>query len=350
MCPGLLPRCYARDVEPRKLAILGLCLLFGAGCSLERQGLLPTAGADAGNPDARQDADVTDSGECRPTDPPDEICDGLDNDCNADTPDGHDDPRLADLCDDADDADLCVDDQQTCVAAAIVCAPGASGDKVEVCGAPGEEAIDEDCDGIVDEASAEGTLPYYPDVDGDGHGDASVSATVACFPPPMSALSNDDCDDRSALAAPGLVEECNGIDDDCDGAVDEEGCPCPAVVNGGRTYLFCTSSVSWTSARDGCAGAGFKLVRIDDAAENSFVNTQSQLLASDNWWIGYNDRSDEGSWEWVGGGGGYTHWNGGEPNDGDIWSDEDCGEIRGDGSWNDRSCDGDSPYVCEPLD
>lgn len=295
---------------------------------------------DAAAPDGDPD--------CRQTDPPDEVCDGVDNDCNPGTPDGHDDPRLADLCDDIDDADLCIDDQQACVDAAIVCVPGASGDKVEVCGAADVDPIDEDCDGIVDEASAEGAVAYYPDADGDGHGASGATATFACFEPAMAALSDDDCDDANPGRAPSIAEACNAIDDDCDGAIDE-GCPCAVVEDAGRPYMFCTANVSWTGARDSCAGAGFKLVSIDDAAENAFVNAQTVAIASDNWWIGYNDRSDEGSWEWVGGGGGYTNWGGGEPNNGDIWSDENCAEMRTDGAWNDRSCDGDSPFVCEPL-
>ena len=49
-----------------------------------------------------------------------------------------------------------------------------------------------------------------------------------------------DCDDGNALVNPAIVEGCNGVDDDCDGAADEEvtGQPCPldrGVCVGART-------------------------------------------------------------------------------------------------------------------
>ncbi|MCA9771652.1 MAG: S8 family serine peptidase [Myxococcales bacterium] len=65
--------------------------------------------------------------------------------------------------------------------------PGAA----EVC-----NAIDDNCDGTVDEAA---------DDDGDGY----------------DVLCGQDCDDTNADVNPGALEACNAIDDDCDGAVDE---------------------------------------------------------------------------------------------------------------------------------
>ncbi len=63
--------------------------------------------------------------------------------------------------------------------------------------------------------------PRYPDRDGDGFGRpgpaAWVCPTVPRFTPAAAAT---DCDDRAADVHPGQVEQCNGIDDDCDGLVD----------------------------------------------------------------------------------------------------------------------------------
>lgn len=74
----------------------------------------------------------------------------------------------------------------------------------EVCDAEGH---DEDCDPE--------TLggPTDADVDGDGY----VSAGC-CF----GATCGDDCDDDDGAVNPGAAEICNGVDDDCSGAVDDE--------------------------------------------------------------------------------------------------------------------------------
>lgn len=51
-------------------------------------------------------------------------------------------------------------------------------------------------------------------------------------PPPCG----DDCDDRNASTFPGAAETCNGIDDDCDGVVDE-GAPGARAFDGPRLDL-----------------------------------------------------------------------------------------------------------------
>jgi hypothetical protein len=64
---------------------------------------------------------------------------------------------------------------------------------------------------------------FYRDADGDGYGNESDS-TEACSAPTGYVSDNTDCDDTNAAVNPGATEVCNGIDDDCDGDVDE-GCP-----------------------------------------------------------------------------------------------------------------------------
>ena len=49
------------------------------------------------------------------------------------------------------------------------------------------------------------------DVDGDGYGDTAYSATTC----------SADCDDGDALVSPAEAEVCDGVDNDCDGTVDE---------------------------------------------------------------------------------------------------------------------------------
>lgn len=84
---------------------------------------------------------------------------------------------------------------------------------VEVC-----NEIDDDCDGFVDEGVQN---TYYADADGDGYGDQNVT-TLACTAPPDYVSNGNDCDDTNPNINPGAREECNEIDDDCDGQTDED--------------------------------------------------------------------------------------------------------------------------------
>ena len=63
--------------------------------------------------------------------------------------------------------------------------------------------------------------PYYADADGDGYGDDD-DVVESCSVPDGYALEGGDCDDTSPEVNPEAVEVCNGLDDDCDDAVDED--------------------------------------------------------------------------------------------------------------------------------
>ena len=140
---------------------------------------------DDGNPllnldDADVDGYDTCHDDCDDTDAAvfpgaDEICDGVDNDCNEETDETADtDADGVSLCDgDCDDTD-----------AAIF--PGA----LEIC-----DGLDNDCDPATDE-----------EVDGDGDGEA---------------VCDGDCDDTDDSVNTAGTEVCNGIDDNCEGSVDE---------------------------------------------------------------------------------------------------------------------------------
>jgi hypothetical protein len=61
-------------------------------------------------------------------------------------------------------------------------------------------------------------LAYYPDVDSDSYGDASVAAVYTCTPDPTWVTNNTDCDDGNPNWNPAALEICdNGIDENCDG-------------------------------------------------------------------------------------------------------------------------------------
>jgi len=71
-----------------------------------------------------------------------------------------------------------------------------------------ENGIDDNCDGEID------VVERYIDADGDGYGSNLFSAAEGVF-------NNLDCNDNDAEIHPYIKETENGIDDDCDGVVDE---------------------------------------------------------------------------------------------------------------------------------
>jgi hypothetical protein len=121
------------------------------------------------------------------------------------------------------------------------------------------------------------SLTFYPDADGDGYGDGSATVT-ACAPPPGYVANSTDCNDTDPLVHPGAPDAtCNGIDNNCNGTVDEgvSGCVCiaraPGLVGwwpGNDNTLDVVAGHDGTLAN----GAGYAAGKVGDAFNLNGVN------------------------------------------------------------------------------
>lgn len=101
----------------------------------------------------------------------------------------------------------------------------------EVC-----DGLDNDCDGTSDESGSLGEQTYYLDQDGDLFGDDD-NVVQACTMPDGYTHQGGDCDDSDSRVHPFALELVgNGIDDNCDGRIDEgdlDGDGFDGIVGGG---------------------------------------------------------------------------------------------------------------------
>lgn len=90
------------------------------------------------------------------------------------------------------------------------CHPGGS----EMC-----DGKDNDCDGTVDNGVG---MTFFRDSDGDGYGDPNEKKNM-CGSPAGYVNNDGDCDDTDKTVHPGAEEVPDGVDNNCDGRIDETG-------------------------------------------------------------------------------------------------------------------------------
>ncbi len=120
------------------------------------------------------------------------------------------------------------------------------------------------------------------------------------------------------------------------------------LTYGTHSYVFCDALVDWATARIACEGRGMRLVRIDDNAENLWLQANANFSASmarrDALWLGGYEPTVDGDWHWTDGdgfwngaatgmavGGLYTNWDSNEPNNAvgpEAWADWACADAH----------------------
>jgi hypothetical protein len=193
---------------------------------------------------------------CLDDTPAEEICNGADDDC-----DGAVDEDFLDLglpCD-GDDADLCALGVWACAGdgAGLTCEGDVN--QEEVC-----DGLDNDCDGVIDDGASDtdgdGILdcfdtdddddlvpdetdncplvenPDQTDSDEDGIGDACDDDDDG-----DGIVDDEDCAPLDPTINPLAEEACDGIDNDCDAVIDQMEIPCATLCGSG--FVVCVDGV-----------------------------------------------------------------------------------------------------------
>ncbi len=178
------------------------------------------------------------TGDCKPTAGGVEICDGVDNNCDGTIDDGF---NIGEACN--VESGLCMGaGVLKCASSGIesVCSVETQGG-TEIC-----DGVDNNCDGEIDEGFDVGTACTV------GVGECAVVATMQCTPDGVAV-----CD--AVPGTPDSAEICDGLDNDCDGEIDEDflhvGEACDAGIGACLTTgIVKCSADGLTAACDAVAG------------------------------------------------------------------------------------------------
>lgn len=193
----------------------------------------------------------------------------------------------------------------------------------EVC-----NSIDDDCDGTADNGATD-ALSWFSDGDGDGVG--AGGATLACAAPSGMVATDDDCNDADDTIAPGALEVCDGVDQDCDDVVDNDAIDASA----------------WYADDDGDGfGAGSATMACaaptdtaDNATDCDDANPDAYPGATERWYDGVDEDCAGGSdYDRDGDGFDTSSFGGRDCDDSTATISPDAAEVWYDGT--DQNCDG----------
>lgn len=148
-----------------------------------------------------------------------ERCDGYDNNCDGNADEDVKEIFYADADEDgfgnpSISIEVCslpegyTNNNSDCDDLSSVVYPGAQ----EIC-----DGLDNDCDEIIDNGLL---IDFYLDADGDGFG-SDETIIQACAPVYGAAVLGGDCNDNDNTISPVVSEACDGVDNNCNGDVDE---------------------------------------------------------------------------------------------------------------------------------
>ena len=195
-----------------------------------------------------------------------EVCDGLDNDCDRQV-----DDNPIGVSEDCDTGFLGV-----CAAGRLVCDGSLTCEPRATATAEACDGLDNDCDGEVDEEASD-AVDRYRDADGDGFGDSSQNVR-GCGDLEGYVRVGGDCDDSNRAISPGAVEQCDAIDNDCDGVADDD------IVY--RTFYADLDADGYGSAASGevsdcTARTGYSATNDDCVDSDPSINPGARETAGD---------------------------------------------------------------------